>query len=151
MWTRLNDIDRMFSAMDQIQSRMNRMNSLFSDFDRFYGNARQWQTMTGMPKTNLYDAGDHLEIKAEIAGLSKDDLSIKIQGNYLELNGNRKAEAPEGYTAHRKERETQTFSRSFTLPSDIDADKVEASLKNGILTLTLPKAEAAKPKQVTIN
>jgi HSP20 family protein len=83
--------------------------------------------------------------------LSSDDLNVKIQGNYLEISGTRKADTPEGYKAHRIERGTAAFTRSFTLPADVDADKSEASLKNGILTLTLPKAEAAKPKQIEIH
>jgi len=148
MWTTVNDIDRMFGSMGLLRSRMNR---LFTDFDRHYGEDSGWRVADGAPRTNLYDLGEKLEIIAEVPGLSKEDISIKIQGNYLEMSGTRKSDAPEGYKAHRVERGTPTFTRSFTLPSDVDSEKVEASLKNGILTLTLPKAEAAKPKQVTIN
>ena len=148
MWTRISDIDRMFGTMDLLRSRMNR---LFTDFDRSYENDYGWQIAEGAPRTNLYDAGDHLEIKAEIPGMTKDDLNIKIQGNYLEVNGTRKSDAPEGHKAHRVERKVNSFTRSFTLPSDVDTEKVEAALENGILTLTLPKAEAAKPKQITIS
>ena len=148
MWTTVNDIDRMFGSMGLLRSRMNR---LFTDFDRSYGEDYGWRVADGTPRTNLYDLGDTLEIKAEVPGIKKEDLSIKIQGNYLEVSGTRKPDAPEGYKAHRVERETPTFTRSFTLPSDVDSEKVNASLENGILTLSLPKAEAAKPKQVTIS
>ncbi|MDH3349080.1 MAG: Hsp20/alpha crystallin family protein [Desulfobulbaceae bacterium] len=146
MWTRVNDIDRMFGAMDLLRSRMNRM---FTDHDRFHGNYG-WQVAEASPHTNLYDNGDHFEIRVEIPGLAKEDMNIKIQGNYLELSGTRKSDAPEGYKAHRVERSTATFTRSFTLPADVDVEKVEAGLKNGILTMTLPKAKAAKPKQIDI-
>ena len=91
-----------------------------------------------------------LELIAEVPGMGKDDINLKIQGNYLEINGTRKAETPEGYTAHKAERGTASFSRSFTLPTDIDANKVDATIKNGILTLKMPKAEAAKPKQINV-
>jgi len=148
MWTRVNDFDRMFGAMDLLRSRMNRV---FGDPDRSYGNDYGWVVAEGAPRTNLYDAGNHFEIKAEVPGLTKEDLNLRIQGNYLEISGNRKADAPEGYKAHRVERAAGSFTRSFTLPADVDTEKVEASLKDGILTLTLPKAEAAKPKQITIN
>jgi HSP20 family protein len=148
MWTTVNDLDRMFGSMGLLRSRMNR---LFADFDRSYGEDYGWRVADGAPRTNLYDLGDKLEIKAEVPGIDKEDLCIKIQGNYLEVSGTRKSDAPEGYQTHRVERETPTFTRSFTLPSDVDSEKVEASLENGILTLTLPKAEAAKPKQITIN
>lgn len=148
MWTRWSDIDRMFNAMDLLQNRMNRM---FPDYGRLRRFPVAWDVPQSGPRTNLYDAGDQLELKVEVPGLTKDDLNIKIQGNYLEISGSRKSDTPEGYTVHRVERGTASFSRSFTLPSDVDSDKVEANLANGLLTLTLPKSEAAKPKQIAIN
>lgn len=147
MWTRVSDIDRMFGAMDLFRSRINR---LFTDYDRFYGEDSGWRVADGAPRTNLYDTGQQLELLAEVPGISKEDLTIKIQGNYLEISGTRKSDAPEGYKMHRAERGTTLFTRSFTLPSEVDVEKVDASLTNGILSLTLPKAEAAKPKQVSI-
>lgn len=149
MWTTANDIHRMFGTMDLLRSRMNR---LFTDFDRSYGKNYGWEAVANtMPRTNLYDAKEHLEIKSEVPGMTREDLSIKIQGNYLEISGTRRSDAPEGYKAHRVERETPSFTRSFTLPSDVNVEKVGASLKDGILTLTLPKSEAAKPKQIKIS
>ncbi len=148
MWTAISDFDRMFGAMDLLRSRMNR---LFTDFDRSYSEGYRWRLGDGSPRTNLYDNGDRFVLKAEVAGLEKEDLKVKIQGNYLELSGSRKADAPEGYESHRVERGALTFTRSFTLPDDIDVEKADAALEDGVLTLSLPKAEAAKPKQVTIN
>jgi HSP20 family protein len=147
MWTRVSELDRMYGVMDLLRSRMDR---LFTDYDRGYGEDYGWRVADAAPRTNLYDTGDQFEVKAEIPGLSKDDLKIMIQGNYLELSGTRKAETPEGYKVHRVERGNATFTRSFTLPSDVEVEKVEARLENGILNLTLPKAEAAKPKQISI-
>lgn len=137
----------MFGAMNLLRSRMNR---LFTDFDRSYGDDYGWKVISGGPKTNMYDLGEKLQIVAEVPGVAKEDLSVRIQGNYLELSGARKSDAPEGYRAHRVERGTTTFTRSFTLPTDVDAEKVAAELKDGILTMDLPKVEAAKPKQITI-
>lgn len=148
MWTTASDIDRMYGAMDLLRSRVNR---LFTDYyDRSYGEDYQWRATEGTPRTNIYDAGDHLEVRAEVAGFTKDDIKIKIQGNYLEISGGRKADKPEGYAVHRTERKTLPFTRSFTLPTEVDADKTEATLENGILLLSLAKAEAAKPKQIDI-
>jgi HSP20 family protein len=107
--------------------------------------------MNGSPRTNLYDNGDSFQIIAEVAGLTKEDLNIRIQGNYLELSGKRRPDAPEGYKVHRVERDMTSFTRSFTLPTEVNADKIEAALQNGLLTLVLPKAEAAKPKQINIS
>jgi HSP20 family protein len=103
-----------------------------------------------MPRTNLYDEGNHFEIIAEVPGFAKEDLNINIQGNYLEVSGSHQVDSPDNYSVHRVERGTSSFSRSFTLPSDVDVEKTEASLKNGLLILNLPKAEAAKPKQITV-
>lgn len=149
MWTTESDFDRMFGSMDLLRSQMNR---LFTDYGKTSGRNYGWTATDVEPLTNLYDAGEYYEVKAEVPGLAKEDLNIKVQGNYLEISGTRKPDTPEGYKAHRTERGTTTsFTRSFTLPSEnINGEKVGASLKNGILTITLPKTEAAKPKQVTI-
>lgn len=148
MWTTMSDLDRMFGAMDLFRNRMNR---LFTDFDRSYGDDYGWRLTSGAtPSTNLYDSGDKFVVMVEVPGMSKDDISVRIQGNYLELSGTRKADAPEGYKTHRTERPAATFTRSFTIPSDVNADGVEASMKDGLLMLSLPKAEAAKPKQIDI-
>jgi len=147
MWTRWNDIDRMFNAMDLLHNRINR---LYPEYGRFW-TLPAWDVTQSGPRTNLYDAGDYLEMKVEVPGIAKEDLNLKVQGNYLEISGSRKSDTPEGYSAHRVERGTTNFMRSFTLPSDVDTAKVEAQLTNGVLTLTLPKSEAAKPKQIAIN
>jgi HSP20 family protein len=149
MWTGIGDIDRMFGAMDLLRSRMNRV---FPDLEGAYGGDIGWRLAAdGSPRTNLYDNGDHFVVVAEVPGLTKNDIELKIQGNYLELSGSRKSETPEGYKIHRTESAAATFTRSFTIPADVDVDKVDASLKDGLLTLKLPKAEAAKPKQISIS
>jgi HSP20 family protein len=148
MFTRMNDFDRMFEAMGLLRNRMDR---IFNEFDRSFAYTPGLNLDAGTPRTNLIDNADSFEVRAEAPGVSKDDLEIKIQGNYLEISGKRVLSTPEGYKVHRNERGSSTFSRSFTLPADVDADKVEANLKDGILYLILPKSEAAKPKQIAIN
>ncbi len=125
-----------------------KLNDLYSDSGRSSG--YRWELDQTSPRTNLYENGDIFEIRAEVPGLEKDDLNVKIQGNYLEISGNRDSDAPEGYKTHKTERGVGSFSRSFTLPSDVDSTKVEATLKNGVLYLTLPKHEASKPKKISI-
>jgi HSP20 family protein len=137
----------MFGAMDLLRSRLDRV---FTDFGRSYGEDYGWQVVSGTPRTNLYDNGGQLKLIAEVPGISKEELNIRIQGNYLELSGTRKTDGPKGYKAHRVERGTSSFTRSFTLPVEVDAERVEAVLKEGILTLVLPKAEAARPRQISI-
>ena len=147
MLTRWSDIDRMFNTINLLR---NSIDGLSSDFDRSYRWKVDWPGEASMPKTNIYDLGGKFEVRAEVPGFSRDDLSIKIQGNYLELSGTRSAKIPEGYSVHRIERKTASFTRSFTLPSEVNAEGVEANLKNGILRLSLPKSAAAQPRQIAI-
>lgn len=129
----------------------NQMNSVFKEFDRTYTASPGWSDAGAYPRTNLSDTGDNLEILAELPGVAKEDLIVKIQGNYLEISGTRKTDIPTGYQVHRAERSAAGFSRSFTLPCDVNAVQVTATLKDGILKMTLPKAETAKPRQISIN
>lgn len=148
MPTRLLDLQRMLSSMDALRDRVNFLNGDYHDsvplYDRAWGFADNW------PKLNLYDTGDQLEVKVELPGFAKEDIHIKVQGNYLELSGSRKTACPNGYTIHRQERENPTFTRSMTLPIEVDSAKAVASIKEGILHLILPKTVAAKPQQITI-
>ncbi|MFH0782400.1 MAG: Hsp20/alpha crystallin family protein [Pseudomonadota bacterium] len=148
MWTRVRDFDRMFQAMDLLQSRLS---GIYQNSDRSRWPAAGWGITESGPRTNMYDKGEALEIRVEVPGIQREDLNIKLQGNYLEISGTRKTENPEGYSTHRVERGASSFTRSFTLPSEVDATKVEATLKDGILTLVLDKAEPAKPKQIVIS
>nr|WP_320190088.1 Hsp20/alpha crystallin family protein [uncultured Desulfobacter sp.] len=146
MFTRISDIDRLLGTMNLLQKKLN---GLYGDYGRPSG--YRWELESAAPKTNLYEHGDNFEIRAEVPGLEKEDLNVKIQGNYLEISGERRSDAPEEYKTHKTERGVGSFSRSFTLPADVDSTKVEATLKNGVLYLKLPKHEAAKPKKISIN
>ena len=148
MYARMNDIDRMFGAMDLLR---NRMDKFFNDEDSSWFHSPAFRLTRQTPRTNLLDLGDKFEVQAEVPGIAKDDLTIKIQGNYLEISGKHHVKAPEGYKVHRHERGGGDFSRSFTLPDDVDAERAEAVMQDGILHLILPKSEAAKPRQITIN
>jgi len=148
MFTKLSDIDRMFGAMDLLR---NRMDNLFDGIHRSFLSGPAVTLNSNSPRTNIVENGDNFEVQAEVPGISKDDLNIKIQGNYLEISGKRSVDTPDGYKVHRNERGGNTFSRSFTLPDELDADNVAATLENGILYLTLPKSETVTPKQITIN
>jgi len=147
MFTRVNDLDRMFDAMGLLRSRFD---NIFKDFDRTVSYGPTWSVASNYPRTNLYDRGEVFELVAEVPGLHKEDLDVKIQGNYLEIAGKREVITPEGYRVHRSERGSASFTRSLTLPSDVDSSKVSAMLQEGILVLTMPKSEAAKPRQISI-
>lgn len=146
MFARLSDMDRLFGTMNLLQKRLDNLYSDYGSVPAFRGGIDEVA-----PLTNLYENQDHFEIRSEVPGLKKEDLSVKIQGNYLEISGTRTSDAPEGFKTHKSERGIGSFSRSFTLPADVDAGKTSATLKDGVLYLTLPKSEAAKPKKITVS
>lgn len=147
MITGWNDINKMFEAM----LLKGRLDVFYDDLGRSFGVWPELAATGYYPRTNLTDEGENFILIAELPGIEKDDLQVKIQGNYLEISGVNKLDAPEGYSTHRSERKATQFTRSFTLPVDVDAGKVTATLKNGLLTLYLPKAEAVKPLQIAIS
>jgi HSP20 family protein len=109
-------------------------------------------TRTWAPPVDIYEDGDNLVLKAELPGLSPEDVQIRVEDNTLYLKGERKFEKEvKEQNYHRIERSYGTFTRTFSLPNSIDADKVAASFKDGVLTLTMPKKEEAKPKTIKIN
>jgi HSP20 family protein len=102
------------------------------------------------PLINLTEDQGNYYIRAELPGVKAAELDIQASVNNLAITGERKITEEEGARYHRKEREAGKFSRIIGLPGDIDADKVDAKLEDGILTVVVPKAEAAKPKQITV-
>lgn len=104
------------------------------------------------PLTNLSEDKDNYYVRAELPGVKGDQLDIQVTGNNLAISGERMIAAEEeGARYHRREREAGTFSRMIGLPGEVDTDKVDANLQNGILTVVVPKAEIAKPKQITVS
>jgi HSP20 family protein len=120
-------------------------------FDAFSGQ-REGRVSAGVfPPINLSENQEHYIVRAELPGIAADKLEIQATGNSLSISGERKiAEEGNGVRYHRREREGGTFSRVITLPGDINAEKVDAELANGVLTIKVAKAEAAKPKQITV-
>ncbi len=103
------------------------------------------------PLMNVTEDKDNFYVRAELPGLKPDELDISVTGDTFSLSGERKIPAEDRRAQyHRREREAGKFSRIVTLPSQVDTGKVDARCADGILTVVLPKAEAAKPKQITI-
>jgi HSP20 family protein len=102
------------------------------------------------PALNLWEDGARLIAEAEVPGHRMQDLEVLVVGDELTIKGRRSADAPEGATVHRRERGMGEFHRTLTLPVEINADAVEATLKDGVLTLVLPKAEAARARKITV-
>jgi HSP20 family protein len=105
---------------------------------------------SGFPSLNVWEDGDFIFAEAEVPGLKAEDLDISVIGNQLTVKGRRAPLAVDGGTYHRRERNVGEFVRTVSLPTEIDPDKVEASLADGVLKISLPKAETAKPRKVTV-
>ena len=104
------------------------------------------------PLLNVSTTTDNYLIRAELPGIKAEDLDITVSGNNVTISGVRKIpDENNGAKYHRREREAGTFNRALTLPGPLDSNKVDAKLKNGILTIVIPKAEEAKPKKITIH
>ena len=103
------------------------------------------------PSINLTEDPDRYYVRAELPGMKADALDIQVVGRNLTISGERKIESiGEEARYHRREREAGKFSRVLGLPGEIDAERVEAQLINGMLQIVIPKAAAAKPKQISI-
>jgi HSP20 family protein len=103
------------------------------------------------PLINLTEDKDSYYVRAELPGVKGEALDIQVTANNLAISGERKIAAEDkGAKYHRREREAGSFSRMIGLPGDIDSDKVDAKLEDGILTVVVSKAEAAKPKQIPV-
>jgi len=111
-----------------------------------------WRTAKVYPAINLTEDSDNYYVRAELPGIKADALDIQAVGRNLTISGERTiASEGEGVKYHRREREAGKFSRIIGLPGDINTEKVDAKLVNGLLTVTIAKADAAKPKQITVS
>ena len=143
MWTRYRFP---FAAMNDLRREID---SLFDEFGR--GPERSpLQRFRVFPSLNVWDEGEALCVEAEVPGLQQDDLEMLAMGNELTLKGRRTPLAGDNLTYHRQERGMGEFSRTITLPAEIDPGRVEATLKDGVLSVRLPKAESAKPRKVVV-
>ena len=102
------------------------------------------------PPLNVWEEGDLLKIEAEVPGVRIEDVEVSFDKGELTLKGEKKFEAKESAGYHRRERAYGSFTRTLTVPWEIKADQVSAELKDGVLTVTLPKAEEAKPRKVAV-
>jgi HSP20 family protein len=142
------DIDRSLSAFGDLRREMDR---LLEAFDRDSRVGEYLRPAIGrMIRVNLHDGGDELLLRAELPGFTDRDINVTIEQGSLTIRGERQEELPEGYSVHRQERGAMKFARSFTLPSLVDTQKVEATLTDGILQLKMPKAEEARPREIEI-
>ena len=140
------------TALGNRQACQHEMNRLFHEF---FGGGPGEAAGTGLsawtPAVDLHETDDGFVIKAELPGVSKDDVSVDVHQNTLTLHGQRTHAAEVKQDKyHRVARAYGTFQRAFVLPAGVDQEKVQATCKDGVLELHLPKSEAAKPRKITV-
>ena len=138
-----------FREMSALQERMNR---LLEDFRARTPLGEEEITQGAwIPAVDIYETQESIVLKAELPGISRDDINVEVKDGMLTLKGEKRLEREvqeENY--HRVERSYGAFQRAFTLPNTIQQEKVKAKFKDGILEITLAKAEGAKPKQIKV-
>ena len=136
------------NAMNRVRYGIDRMfDTMMPSFIRNIGldDAR----MTG-PSLNLIENDDLLYVEAELPGVEMDDIEVTVADSTLTISGSRSLSAPDNATAIRRERGDLVFERSLGLPVQVDVDAVEASMTNGILRITLPKANASRTRRIAV-
>lgn len=139
-----------FGIIEDLQSDLNRF--FDSSLVNMSKGLEETHNASWLPNTDIHDAGDKLVIKTDLPGLEKNDIEVTVQGKTLFIRGEKKHEdkvQDMGYL--RSERYFGQFERALPLTEDIDQSKVDASYKNGVLTVTIAKREEAKAKQITVN
>ncbi|AOY60510.1 Hsp20/alpha crystallin family protein [Desulfococcus multivorans] len=135
-----------FAELERMQREMDR---LFGD--QFFRSGWPGLHAGVFPSVNVTEDQDHFYIRSELPGMAADDLDIQAAGNSVTISGERRIPAEgDNVRYHRREREAGKFSRIVTLPNGADMDKVSAGLTNGVLTVTIAKSEATKPRQISI-
>ena len=136
---------------------LGRLSDLRDEIDRLFesplGETRTSQLLSGWtPALDVYEEKDHFIVKAELPGMKKEDIEVSFHDGGLSISGERKSETKhEDAEVYRAERFFGRFQRTVALPTPVAVDKAKASYKDGVLTVTLPKTEEAKPKHIDVS
>jgi HSP20 family protein len=136
-----------FSEMSLLQNQMNRLfDSAMQTWPGDTNGTTHWA-----PPADIYETEDELVVALDLPGVDPNMVDIRVENNVLTIRGERQFEEKQNKdNFHRVERSYGAFARSFTLSTFVDADKIRASYKSGVLSINLPKAEAVKPKRIQI-
>jgi len=143
-WMDRPDLYGLGAEFERMQRDMNRLLS------SFMGRGMSPFRSDVFPHVNVSEDADNLYVRTELPGMLPDEIEISVEGDTVTLRGERKLAVAENVNYHRREREAGRFRRIFSLPAKVNADAVTAVFKDGVLKITLPKAEEAKPKQIQI-
>jgi HSP20 family protein len=138
-----------FMSLDPFRLFPNRMDRLFDD--SLFRQAEEWPVKAWVPPCDIFETRNELVMKFELPEVKKEDVEVKLEQNVLTLRGERKfEEKTDRDNYHRVERHYGEFLRSFNVPAYVDATRINTEFKDGVLTITLPKNEEARPKQINV-
>lgn len=138
-WIPRREVSRLRDEMEQMLAGWERQ-------------GRRWLGTEEFPPVNVYSVGDDVILTAELPGMKQEDIDLQITGNSLAIQGERRPEVEENVGKyHRRERRAGSFVRAVQLPEEVDGDRAVARYADGILTVTLPRAESAKPRRISVS
>jgi HSP20 family protein len=137
------------AGFDERARALDPIRRLFSELDRELA-AGLGRAHAVAPRVDLADDGEELRLTAELPGFTEKNIELEVHRNVLTIRGHRKIEVPEGYTVHRRERRDIELTRTIPLPYQVDAERVQAELSNGVLRVTMPKAVEERPRQIAV-
>jgi HSP20 family protein len=147
MLTGWTDLEHTFRTFDRLQRRLDR--ALFDWNEPAFVRVRR-APPAAWPATNVFETAESFVVKADVPGVGEGDVTVAVEDDALVVRGERKADAPGGYKVHLRERAPVAFTRKLPLPARVDAEHVTATLTHGVLTVTLPKAKDALPRQIAV-
>lgn len=142
-----SDVGRALGDFEEIRRRMS---DFFEGRDFSSPDLGTAPLSGAWPRVRLHDDGERFLLEAVVPGLGEKDISLTLNRNVLTVTGERQLTVPEGYNLQRRERGSVKFSRSIALPGPVDPEKVNATVRDGLLTVQLQRAEEARPKQIAV-
>jgi HSP20 family protein len=143
--------DKFLNKWEPFRDMLNLRTDMDRLFKTFFGGVPEEREGFWAPVIDIEEDNENIMVKAELPGIKKDDIKVTVRDNMLSVSGERKQEKEtKEKTFHRIERSYGKFSRTITLPTAVDADRIKATYKDGILNITLPKPESIKPKQIDV-
>jgi len=143
-WSPRTDSWSPFANLADIQEEMNRL------FDTSLRRGRPAAATDYLASCDIYEEKDKLVVRLDLPGLRKEEVKVTLQQSVLNIRGERKIETPKDAIVYTQERGAGTFTRAIQLPVPVDAGKIDANFRDGVLQVTLPKSEEAKPKQIEV-
>lgn len=141
---------RSFGGFPALWDPWRELERMEGDMGRLLGGTRPGQATEGLP-VNVWVDEDRVTVTAELPGVARDALDVSVVGRRLTIRGERGTAAPgEGGRYHRRERDAGRFGRALNLPFAVESDQVSATLRDGVLTVTLPRAEADRPRKIAV-